>query len=99
MPSPSPDTRLAESKLTGHLFVRDGQGNAADGRRLMMVVGVIAIPKDAEIKGEHQYTLIGNKFEDGFRLSMLGGAEAIDRTAEAKGENLGNLILQAIWRV
>lgn len=91
--------RLMKSKLTGQLFVRDGGGDARDGRRLVMVVGVLAIPEHAGIKYEHQYTLFGNKVLGGFRLSMLCGDQSIDRTVEARGENLGNLVMQAIWRV
>ncbi len=48
--------------ITGQVVLRDAAmdiENINDGtdRKLMMVVGVIAVPKEMDLKGEHKYTI------------------------------------------
>jgi len=50
--------------ITGQLVFRETQ-EEPDGRKLMMVVGVIAVPKDLELKGEHKYTIGGSTATQG----------------------------------
>jgi hypothetical protein len=48
--------------VTGQIVLRDSSEstktlNDGSNRKLMMVVGVIAIPQDMPLKGEHKYTI------------------------------------------
>ena len=49
-----------ENMITGQLILRES-GEKAPGdntdRKLMMVVGVLAVPKNLNLKGEHKYTI------------------------------------------
>lgn len=89
--------------ITGQLFFRDTpketHGPAGPGRKLMMVVGILAVPEDMEIKGEHQYVACGTKPVDGMiRLVIATESGVIDRTKEAAGYAAGQLLTQGIWQ-
>jgi hypothetical protein len=85
-------------KVSGMLFFREA-GEIEEGRKLMMVVGILAIPGDgAEVKGEHQAIITGEKVNDCLWLTALCGPHMVDRTEEGKDEALGSLLLQPIWR-
>jgi hypothetical protein len=52
--------------ITGQLVFRETQEEPDEtDRKLMMVVGVIAVPKDLELKGEHKYTIGGSTAPQG----------------------------------
>ena len=86
--------------VTGQLFFRnafsDNNVAAGKGRKLMMVVGIIAVPNDTSLKPEHRYTVMDAK--DGSQLTIvLSSAE--DLTKIARGYPLGGLLTRPIWRV
>jgi len=89
-PEPRHDT-------TGMLFVRNtSERPLADGRRLVMVVGVLALPADADLPGEHQFVVAGTDLPDSIALTVFKNPR-IDRTQEAYGEAIGSMILHPIW--
>lgn len=48
--------------LSGQIVLRESSQEVDDtDRKLMMVVGIISVPKDFELKGEHKYTVVGQK--------------------------------------
>ncbi len=89
--------------ITGQLFFRDtlkeAHGPAGPGRKLMIVVGILAVPEDMNIKGEHQYVASGAKLVDGMiRLGIATESGVIDRTKEAAGYAAGQLLSEPIWQ-
>lgn len=89
--------------ITGQLFFRDtpkeAHGPAGPGRKLMMVVGILAIPEDMDLKGEHQYVVSGVKLTDEIlRLGVHTQSGVIDRTKEAAGYAAGQLLTMGIWQ-
>ena len=82
-------------KVTGQVIFRNhGPVPTKDGRKLMSVVGIIAVPEDFEFKGEHQYVITGDDSE----IFMIHPETAIDRTKIAQGNGIGNLLTEPIWR-
>jgi len=86
-------------ELTGQLYFRDASDNnerAGSGRKLMMVTGVVAVPEDTFIEGEHQYVVTGNG-----DVVLIVHPDGIDHTEniETKGVTLGSLLLKPIWHV
>lgn len=88
--------------LTGQLIFRDaGIPSHRKGHKLMMVCGIVAVPDDIPIKGEHQYVITGCKADLGG-----GGAEIhihfdteVDLTKQLAGLCLNNMIKSPLWRV
>lgn len=86
---------------TGQLIFREaGEAPTKDGRRLYMVVGLIAVdPKIFPFKGEHQYILKGEAVvAGGYTLSVDPSTEK-DLTQTLRGLSIGGALLQPIWRV
>lgn len=91
-----------QNDITGQLFFRETprnpDGPAGPGRRLMIVVGVLAVPDDMEIKGEHQYVVSGDYLCEGIvRMGLATQSGVIDRTKEAEGLTASGLLSKAIW--
>lgn len=99
---------MTNPNITGQLFFRDATARdenglsgfkTKDGRKLMMVCGVIAVPEETVIKPEHQHVVIGNagtpSGDSGYLTIM---PHAIDRTEMARGNSIDGLLTQAIWR-
>lgn len=90
--------------ISGQLIVR-GAGFRPDGmpntKRLVMVVGILAVPAGDVILDEHQYTVNGAVMVDG-RVSLLQANidlhEAVDVSASTRGCGLGHLVTLPIWR-
>ena len=85
-------------RITGQVILRDASIDAPDGsnRKLMMLVGVIAVPKDMPLEGEHQYTISGVDALGIIQLQLY--TPGLDVTKIAQGHTLGNLVLEPIWR-
>jgi len=51
-----------KNMITGQLIFRESHDSIHKDpdKQLMMVVGVVAVPKKLNLKGEHKYTIIGN---------------------------------------
>ena len=64
--------------ISGQIVLRDSSEGTPAGddtnRKMMLVVGVIAVPQDLNLKGEHKYTIAGNLKEKG----MLGLFQLVD---------------------
>lgn len=96
-----------ELPITGQIFFRDvfyrpkgAASPAPEGKKLMMFIGVVAIPEDTEIKGEHQYTIVGRE-EKSLQmtgLTIMNGTEQ-DLTKQAAGYNLDSVLRLPLWRV
>ena len=67
----------------------------------MLVVGVIAVPKDLDLKGEHKYTIAGNLKEKGvlglfqmvdpdFKMSETGFEEIDMKLFPETGEDISD---------
>ncbi len=86
-----------ESHVTGTLIFRDSSGptRTEDGRRVMMVFGVIAVPDEFQPQGEHQYVVVGDK--EGKSLTVLkDGAKKIDEKYHRYRPD--QLLCSPIWR-
>lgn len=83
--------------VTGQLIFRDAAMHAPtnDGRKLMMVVGIVAVPRDFEFKGEHQYEVNGTP--DGKLTVHLETGNTLDGRV-SRGCSLGSLVMEPIWR-
>ena len=88
--------------ISGELFLREAGGDTKDmdgsDRKLMMVVGVIAVPKDTKLKGEHKYTVVGDLLV-GDKITLVIHNDAEDLTEAAEGMAAGSMLTQPIWRV
>lgn len=85
-----------KNKVTGRMFVRH-QGNAPtnDGRKLIMVCAILAIPEEAKLHDESMYTISGTS--DGRILTVIGDG---DMPAEnTRGMSAGGIFTAPIWRV
>jgi len=80
----------------GQLFFRDA-GRHPSGQRLMMVVGIIPVSDDTNIKPEHQYTVVVSA-DQTLDLHVVTGTD-IDRSKVSLGCGLGHLVTQPIWRI
>jgi hypothetical protein len=96
-----------QKRITGQLFFRDtpknANGPAGPGRKLMMVVGIVAVPEDIDIKGEHQYVVSGGKSRNDpsgsfIELGMLTDKGVVDQTAVGRGNTIGDLLKEGIWQ-
>jgi len=85
--------------ITGQIMVRDTGDSARrlDGscRKLVMIFGVIAVPYNTPIQGEHQYTVYGESLNS----IAIDAASEIDRTEEGRGNGPGGLLCYPIWRI
>jgi len=87
-------------KITGQLMIRETNAEI-DGRKVVMVFGVIAAEKGQtiDLKGEHQYDVVGMEVMGDLRLHIVQ-ASALDRTELAKrGHTPNQLLCSPIWRV
>lgn len=81
------------SKLTGQLFFRNTSNKTGDGRRIVLVFGLLAVTDEFEPKDECQYHLIGEP--DGQSYYLLEGSE-IPRPKQY-GWLVENILLEKIW--
>ena len=55
--------------ITGQIILRESSDHTPDGddtdRKMMMVVGVIAVPKELKLKGECKYTICSKPQQSG----------------------------------
>ena len=87
--------------FSGQLFIRH-QGPAVEldmsTRELFGVCGVIAVPKNVRLKGEHQYSIAGYDSKTNGILFGLD-TDGIDLTEKARGSDIGHLLTRPIWRI
>lgn len=87
--------------FSGQLFFRQ-QGPAIEmdltTREIFSVSGVIAVPNNVKILGEHQYSLAG--FHTSSQGIILGlDQNGHDMTKMAEGKTIGSLLLEPIWKI
>lgn len=87
-----------DKMISGQLFFRDTRDSDGSDRKLMMVVGIIAVPKDSSLKGEHKYTVAGDDDTFGGKPGLVIHPDSEDLTELAKGMAAGSLLTQPIWR-
>lgn len=81
----------------GQLIFRDA-GRHSNGKRLMMVCGVIGVPDEFPLKGEHQYTVGVTELTDLVSIAVLPET-AIDRTERIRGWGLGATLTEPMWKI
>lgn len=90
-------------QLTGQILTRPSGSFAPDGRKLVMLVGVVAVDKDSPLTKEGmQFIVAGpSDFHDVTRLLPINVLQdgQTDRSKLADGEELGHMLLEPIWRV
>ena len=68
---------MNENKITGQIVLRDVNKKADNtGRKLMMVIGIIAVPESRGLKGEHKYTIAEDQMEQLFQIIDPGLAKS-----------------------
>lgn len=77
--------------ITGQVIFREA-GTHHNGKHLMMVVGIIAVP-EGELKGEHQYVI------DDLSILTVHKSTATDLTEKLRGWGLGHTLTEPMWRV
>lgn len=96
--------------ITGQLIIRDTSARPG-GRRVVLVVGVLAVPDGADIPAacDHQFVVAGTAVPGGLRLTVL--TDGAVPTGEiplspgdpdgrrATGLTAGQLLTAPIWRV
>lgn len=99
--------------ITGQVVLRHN-GPTKDGRTLVVMVGIIAVPDDLleKLPTEHQFTLFSRPksvLEDlyGFPMGTINQPDVIDLVLSTKGrdvsedsvgDGLGGLLTKPIWR-
>lgn len=68
-----------EKMMTGQLIFRESKEKVHNdpNKKLMMVVGVVAVPKDFDLKSEHKYTVAGERGSSG---GVMGLYRMVDPT-------------------
>ena len=85
--------------ITGQIIFRDSAQDAPDGsgRKLMAFVGIIAAPKNFELKGEHQYTIVAKN--DGSLQFSIMSPKGIDVSNVTVGNSFTGILRAPIWQV
>jgi len=94
---------ILSKQVTGKVFLRQAADATAkdlvrrtpDGRRVMIVLGVVAVPEDFPFACEHQHSVLGTP--DG-QMTILSKT-AIDRKELAKNLRFEQLLYEPIWKV
>ena len=91
--------------ITGKILLRDvyvpkGETSPAPkGKKLMMFTGIVCVPEDTEIKGEHQYIVYGQEQEDLRSTGLvIMNDSAEDLTKQVAGYDIGSTLKMPIWR-
>lgn len=90
-------------QITGQLIFRDvGQPpyEMEKGTKLMMVFGIIKVPENTPLKGEHQYIVTGKEKPEhevtGLVIHQLHGQDVSNVT---EGQAPTGILRSPIWRV
>lgn len=86
--------------ITGQLFFRDANQKSEDGRRLIMVVGVIAIGDNEEDVSEVKMDVTGVSTLNSLNLTVLKKSkEDMSENNNTIASTAGDLLLKPIWKV
>ena len=91
------------NKIVGQLVFRETTIES-DGRKVMMVIGLMAFPEFFTPKGEHQYVIHGTSMSINAIMNNCSGlvlehSSELDVSEHTLGNNLGQALLEPIWRV
>lgn len=78
--------------VTGQIITRH-TGESLNGKKLLVVVGIIAVPEDTHLEDDHQYTVAGTDQ----LLTIL--PDGVDRVKECRGQTASGILTSPIWRV
>jgi len=84
---------------TGQLFFRKTQELSVDGRRMMMVVGIVAIDDDDTIMDEMRCDVVGETIDDHVALTVFTPGEDMAEDPTISLATAGSLLLKPIWHV
>lgn len=86
--------------ITGQLFFRRAGKVAADGRQIMIAVGVIAVnDSDLEQLDEVQCTVFGDMDIQSMNLTSIFPGESFVNDKSVGGATIGDLLFKPMWRV
>jgi hypothetical protein len=85
-------------RITGQVIVRETGKHHLEHRRLVMVVGILAVP-EGFLQGECQYTISGMTIENELAQLTLDQRSKVDVRETTVGNDLGGIICSPIWRV
>lgn len=94
---------MEDTAVRALMYLRDtGQeppGEVGEGRKLVMFVGLMSVPEDAELPNEAQVAIAGDVLPEqgAIGLTMLT-KHAIDHGRKFMGYDLGALLTLPIWR-
>jgi hypothetical protein len=95
---------MEDTAVRALMYLRDtGEeppGEVGEGRKLVMFVGLMSVPEDAELPNEAQVALAGDvlpELEGAINLVMLT-KHAINHGRKYMGFDLGALLTMPIWR-
>lgn len=93
---------MSKDKLvSGQLFLRERGdatvGNDGDERRLFMVIGVVAVPKDCEWKGEHMVPVMS--LDNGETLHTIVDDQMDFEEKIPRGFGADQILTGEFWRV
>lgn len=91
-------TNETDSRVTGQMFFRDSGAKDSQGRTIMAVTGLLAIPANCSIVGEHRYTISGKVHPDATGIAVLHRSKD-NLTELAAGQSLNGLLRKPIWQV
>lgn len=84
------------AEISGQIIVRhQGPCPLGDGRKLVMVVGILAVPANTTLKNEHQYPVLGDT-TNALRIMDGLGRDVGHLTV---GEGASGMLIQPIWMV
>lgn len=94
--------------VTGRIFVRSSlplasrelgqyKPNAPDGskRHVLSIAGIVAVPLECKLEGEHLYTLFG--VQDGLTLRINPEGQNVSKVT--RGLTVSDILIAPIWKV
>lgn len=89
-------------EITGQVILRDAGSAEAmlpgENKKLLIVFGIIAVPNETTLEGEHQYVLTGLDSLESANI-MIHKRLNIDRGEVTAGESPTGILKQPIWKV
>lgn len=84
-------------KLTGTMFARDTGERMKDGRKIMWLIGVVAVPEHMaeHFQDEKMHVVVGENLLCHPTISIL---ESFDPAEETRGNSPTGLLRMPIWR-
>lgn len=93
---------VSKNRISGQVIFRDAGPadhlKGGEGKRLMIVVGIVAVGKEAALKGESQYTISGieNKGVSQIDIHMRTETDLSEKTI---GMSLDGMVKSPVWRI